>query len=260
MTGSGNSAHGHGDGYAWGESFLSRIDPRVKIAAVAVLLTMNLLAVSALTPAVIGGSMLLLMLAGRIPYRRQLVMISFPATFALFIVISQTIFAGNSIAAGIGPFDLHGDGFMHGLFISLRVVAGGLVVVVLGVSTPLNRLSLALRWFRVPETFVEVVQMTYRYLFDIHGEFFRMREAQRSRLGWSNTRAGLGSSRMLGGALFLRVYERGLRSTEAMRCRGAGSPAAGTLPRPGKLDLLAAIAAAALVAGLMAISLAGVAA
>jgi len=245
------------DGYAWSGSFLSRIDPRVKIAAVAGLLVVNLVGASFLVSAVIALTMALLMVVGRIPYRRQLLMIAFPSTFALFAVASQTLFKGSDVFASLGPFDLHRDGLLVGLYLSLRIIAGGLIVVVLGVTTPLNRLCLALRWFRAPATFVEVVQLTYRYLFDIHAEFSRMREAQRSRLGWHSARAGLSSSRMLGGSLFLRVYERGLRSSEAMRCRGAGPVVNGTLSAPGRLDLAAGCAAASLLGLLAVISLGG---
>lgn len=245
-----------GEGYAWGGGYLSSIDPRVKIAGFTALLVINLLGATWMVPAVIILAMLLLMVAGGIPYRRQLMMIAFPSSFALFAVASQTVFRGTEVFAALGPFDLHMDGLLHGLFLSIRVVAGGLVVVVLGVTTPLNRLCLALRWLRVPATFVEVVQLTYRYLFDISAEYARMREAQRSRLGWSSARTSLASSRMLGGTLFLRVYDRGLRSSEAMRCRGAGPVVAGELARPGRRDLAAGAALAALILILVVILLA----
>ncbi|MHB8922899.1 MAG: energy-coupling factor transporter transmembrane component T family protein [Thermoleophilia bacterium] len=222
MTGASHSD----DRYAWGDSFLSRIDPRVKIAGVAGLLLVNLVGDSWMVSGLIALAMALLMFVGRIPYRRQLMMIAFPASFALFAIVSQTVFRGGEVFASLGPFDLHREGLLHGLFLSLRIVAGGL----------------ALRWFRAPATFVEVMQLTYRYLFDIHAEFSRMREAQRSRLGWSTARAGLASSRMLGGSLFLRVYERGLRSSEAMRCRGAGPVVNGVLSAPGRLDVVAGLA------------------
>lgn len=236
----------HGDSLAWSGGFLTRIDPRVKMVGVAGLLTANLLAGTAAATGLIAAAMLALMLAGRIPYQRQLIMIAFPATFALFAVASQTVFEGSQTVASLGPVDLHQDGFFYGLFIASRIVAGGLVVVVLGATTPLNRLCQGLRWFKVPATFVEVIQMAYRYLFDIHSEFTRMMAAQRSRLGWSSTRNGLASSRMLGGALFFRVYDRGLRSAEAMRCRGAGPLTSGTLPPLKSLDLWALLGVALL--------------
>lgn len=249
------STHNRGDSFAWQDNFLCRIDPRVKVASVAALLVVNLISPTFLVPLVVSLVMGLLMLAGRVPYRRQLLMIAFPAAFALFAVASQTVFEGDETFASLGPLDLHQDGLIHGLFLSFRVVSGGLVIVVLGVSTPLNRLCMALKWLRVPATFLEVVQLTYRYLHDIHAELDRMREAQRARLGWSSARAGLASSRMLGGSLFLRVYERGLRSAEAMRCRGSGPVVSGTLGRPGRLDLWAGLAASALVAILVILSI-----
>lgn len=194
--------------------------------------------------------MALLMIVGRIPYRRQLMMIAFPTSFALFAIISQTVFIGGDVFATLGPFDLHLQGLSHGLYLSLRIVAGGLVVVVLGVTTPINRLCQALRWFRAPATFIEIMQLTYRYLFDIHAEYSRMREAQQVRLGWSSSRTGLASGRLLGGSLFLRVYDRGLRSSEAMRCRGSGSVVNGELPRPGRIDVIAGILAAVFISAM----------
>lgn len=249
------SSASHESSYAWEDRFLTRIDPRVKIAGAAGLLIVNLAGASYLVSGAIALTMALLMFAGRIPYRRQLLMVAIPLTFALFAIVSQTLFMGEETFAQLGPFDLHRDGLAHGLYLSLRIVAGGLVVVVLGVTTPLNRLCLALRWFRVPATFVEVMQLTYRYLFDIHAEFSRMRSAQRTRLGWSSSRAGLASSRMLGASLFLRVYERGLRSSEAMRCRGAGPVVSGALPRPERLDLLAALGSLSFIVALIVLSL-----
>lgn len=248
------ASHSYGDSIAWGGSPLARIDARVKIAGAASLLTVNLTGRSWEVPALIALSMVLVMVAGSIPYRRQLVAVAFPASFALFAVASQTVFTGDSVFASVGPVDLHGDGLLHGLYLSLRIVAGGLVVVILGVSTPINRLCQALRWFRVPATFVEIMQIVYRYLFDTYGELARMRQAQRARLGWSSTRKGLASSRMLGGALFMRVYERGIRSSEAMRCRGAGPLDGGPMPAPGRLDAVAALSVAALVTFLVCLS------
>lgn len=248
----------NGDSYAWGGNFLSRIDPRVKIACVAGLLLVNLLGASFIVSGAIALAMALLMIAGRIPYRRQLLMIAFPTTFALFAIISQTVFKGGEVFATLGPFDLHLQGFFHGLYLSLRIIAGGLIVVVLGVTTPINRLCQALRWFRAPATFIEIMQLTYRYLFDIHAEFSRMRDAQQTRLGWVSARTGLASSRLLGGTLFLRVYDRGLRSSEAMRCRGSGPVVNGALPRPGRMDILAGLGAAAFISilGLLAMGVA----
>lgn len=255
MTG---ASHGHGDDFAWGDSMLSRLDPRVKIAGVAGLLAVNLTSRSVIVCGAIGVLVFALMVAGRLPYRRQLLMIAFPASLAVFAVFSQALFSGEAALLSLGPFTFHTDGFYHGLFIALRIVTGGLVVVLLGATTPLNRLCLALRWYRVPDTFVELVQMTYRYLYDTYAEFFRMRQAQRARLGWSSARTGLASSRMLGGALFMRVFERGIRSAEAMRCRGAGPVVSGVMPALRREDLAVAAVLCLVLAVLAFLSLSGV--
>jgi cobalt/nickel transport system permease protein len=248
----------HSDKFAWGDSFLSRIDPRIKIAGTAGLLVVNLISRTALVCGVIALLILGLMVAGRLPYRRQLLFIAFPASFALFAVLSQTIFYGETIFFSLGPIDFHTEGLTHGLFIALRIVAGGLVIVLLGATTPINRLCQALRWYRVPATFVELVQMTYRYLHETYAEFARMRQAQRARLGWSSARAGLASSRMLGGALFMRVFDRGARSAEAMRCRGAGPLVNEAMPSLRRQDFLAAAGIMIVIVSLVYLSLAEV--
>lgn len=255
MTGGG---HGRGDSYAWSGSFLTRLDPRVKLAGVIGLLAVNLGTGSFLVCFLIAAFVVALMIAGRLPYRRQLMFIAFPASMAVFAIASQTIFNGEEVFFSFGPVDLHSDGLYHGLFIAARILAGGLVVVLLGATTPLNRFCLALRWCHVPDTFVELVQMTYRYLHDTFDEFGRMRQAQRARLGWSSARRGLVSSRMLGGALFMRVLDRGTRSAEAMRCRGAGPLVSGVLPPPRRADLAAALVGVLVLAGLAGLSYTGV--
>ena len=203
------ASHSYGE-IAWDGGLLSRIDARVKIAGAALLLVLNLVAGSMAVSLLIAAAMMAVMSLGRIPYRRQLISVSFPASFALFAVLSQTVFYGGTVFASVGPVDLHREGLMYGLYIATRILGGALVVVVLGVTTPINRFCLALRWFRVPVIFVEILQLAYRYLLDLYGELFRMRDAQRVRLGWTSPRRGLASSRMLAGALFLRVYDRGL--------------------------------------------------
>ena len=85
--------------------------------------------------------------------------------------------------------------------------------------------------------------------------YSRMREAQQVRLGWASARTGLASGRLLGGSLFLRVYDRGLRSSEAMRCRGSGTVVTGVLPRPCRSDIVAGLGAASfiIILGLLAL-------
>ncbi len=233
------ASHSYGE-IAWDGGLLSRIDARVKIAGAALLLVLNLVAGSMAVSLLIAAAMMAVMSLGRIPYRRQLISVSFPASFALFAVLSQTVFYGGTVFASVGPVDLHREGLMYGLYIATRILGGALVVVVLGVTTPINRFCLALRWFRVPVIFVEILQLAYRYLLDLYGELFRMRDAQRVRLGWTSPRRGLASSRMLAGALFLRVYDRGLRTAEAMRSRGSGSLITGSLGRLERRDVAAA--------------------
>jgi len=67
---------------------------------------------------------------------------------------------------------------------------------------------------------VELALIMYRYIFLLLEEGGRIRNAQRSRLGYVAFRNALHSSGILGGMLILRTYDRAERSFAAMRCRG----------------------------------------
>jgi len=106
-------------------------------------------------------------------------------------------------------------------------------------STPTHELLSALRWFRVPALFVDLLQVTLRYLFMLREELARTRRAAASRgfgARWFWQAHVLGS---MAGALFVRTHSRGEAIHRAMVARGyRGTLSAQPLPRPATADLL----------------------
>ena len=114
-------------------------------------------------------------------------------------------------------------------------------------TTPFARLLGALRWMRVPGIFVDLLALTYRYLFVLVDEAMTMRRAAAARgyaPRWLGQAALIGS---LAGSLFVRSYERAERVYGAMLLRGYGSRLPGPLlPAAGARDGLALAAGAAI--------------
>lgn len=203
-------------------SVLRRLDPRWKLAGI--LVAVGVTAALRSLPASLLALTAALLLAGlaRLPLRWYLRRLA-----ALLIVL--LLFAAPL------PFLLHGDDWtweatgmhfsLHGarvaLLLTAKAVALVTFVLVLLVTAPLDATLKAAHSLRVPGLLVQLVLLSYRYLFVLAGELAQLRIALRVR-GFRN-RASRHCYRTIGhvaGTLLVRSYERGERVGQAMRCRG----------------------------------------
>ena len=121
---------------------------------------------------------------------------------------------------GLATVSFTVEGAAAGAEMGLVVLAGVMLMLTLGLTTPLPALLSALRWYRVPALLVEIGMLMYRYLFLFVEEAGRMRQAQRLRgPGMSWSRAMGGFSR-LGANLLIRSFDRSQRVYDAQRLRG----------------------------------------
>lgn len=120
-------------------------------------------------------------------------------------------------------------GSLWGVSVSSLLWAAGIFCRALGVvasvyflafTTPITDLCLALERLHVPRLLVELMELTYRFLFVLSGEAARIRVAQASRLGYVNPRRGLESAGTLAALVFLRAWKRGERVYAALESRG----------------------------------------
>jgi cobalt/nickel transport system permease protein len=201
---------------------LSRLDPRWKLAA----LLLAAAAVAALhtwpaAAAALAGALALAAL-GRLPPRWYLGRLA-----AVAGVLA--LFAGSLPFLLTGPGHVWEWGSVHvsqyGVDAALLLVAKALALVtlmqVLLATAPLDATLKAAHALRVPGLVVQLVLLTYRYLFVVADEFGRLRVALRVR-GYRN-RASRHSYHTVGsvaGTLLVRSSERAERVGQAMRCRG----------------------------------------
>ncbi|MCI0477616.1 MAG: cobalt ECF transporter T component CbiQ, partial [Anaerolineales bacterium] len=218
------------DRYHETESFLHRLDPRVKTLA-----TMLFIVSNALLPdgawIAFGGAWAFLLFSNMfsnlgVLYTLKRSLIALP-----FALIAVTVL-----------FSIPGDPIYHLPFTSLAVTDAGLLrfvsilirswlsvqMAILLVSvTRFPDLIHALEHLRVPAVLTAIIAFLYRYLFVLADEVYRLIRAREARSAALPGHASGGSLRWrariaghMAGQLFLRSYERSDRIYNAMIARG----------------------------------------
>jgi cobalt/nickel transport system permease protein len=203
------------------DSPLRRLDARWKLAGVvpavvAVLFLQTLPAAGLALAGAIGLAGL-----GRLPRRWCLGRLRAAALLvAPFLLLLPLVHADSGPAWFVGSVRLSVEGVRLACLIFLKTLTLVLLLLVALTTTPFTDALKAAQALHVPGPLVQVVALTYRYVFVLNAELGRLRVALRAR-GYRN-RLGLHSYRTAGhvaGTLLVRGYEQGERVGHAMRCR-----------------------------------------
>ena len=157
----------------------------------------------------------------RIPARLFLLFFILPAWSTLVVVVGFTAGFGTIPFFSLGPITFYQEGFNLGLAAAARVICDMSWIAAVFLTTPFNALLKALKWFRVPDVFLESVAMGYRYMSLVMNEFNKMKNSARTRGGFQNYRQALQSTARILAQVVLRAYDRAMRIQEAMISRGA---------------------------------------
>jgi cobalt/nickel transport system permease protein len=188
------------------DSPLSRLDPRWKLAAIALAAVAAAVVHTPAAAAVALAGACVLAVLGRLPLRWWAARLS-PAV--LFVALFTL------------PLAVSGRGVETAVVLVCKAAALVTLALVLLATAPLDATLKAAHALHVPGLFVQLTLLSYRYLFLLADELGRLRIALRLR-GYRN-RANLHSYRTVGavtGALLVRGWERAERVGQAMRCRG----------------------------------------
>jgi cobalt/nickel transport system permease protein len=185
-------------------AFLQRVDPRAKLGMFLAFLLAASLTSSYLVLVVLYAIVLGAAIASRIPtnFFVKRVWLGIPL-FAGIVVIPAIFFVAGPrlFDVAIGPIHIAPSipGLLGAILLVLRVGVSVSLAVLLVVTTPWADLLKSLRAIRVPQIFVLILSMTYRYIFlflhTVNGIFL----ARRSRLV-ARTR-GAEQRRWIGGTL-----------------------------------------------------------
>lgn len=120
-----------------------------------------------------------------------------------------------------GPIKLYQEGVAMGLNAGLRVATDVSWAGLLVFTTPFIEVLAALRWYRVPQIFIETLSYIYRYVFLLYDEFQAMKAAAQTRGGFAKASSSTTTSGLIAAQIFLRSYDRAERIWYAMRARGS---------------------------------------
>ncbi|MHB1425719.1 MAG: cobalt ECF transporter T component CbiQ [Gemmataceae bacterium] len=203
-------------------SVLSRLDPRWKLAGLlicaAVAATLHTLHVAA---AALSAALLLALLA-HLPPRWFLQRLGSAALFfALFAVPLPWLLSGEGPSWTCGPFRWSRHGIEAALLLTAKAITLVTLLLTAQATAPLETTLKAAHALRIPGLFVQLVLLTYRYVFLLADELRRVRIALRVR-GYRNRfrRHSYRTAGHVAGTLLVRGYERAERVGQAMRCRG----------------------------------------
>jgi cobalt/nickel transport system permease protein len=212
------------DIFACRDNALTRVDPRVKLLAAAALILAVVFSTKVFLPLTVAVIGLSAMLALSIPLRLVLVRLAGPMGIVLVIVVLQSFLTPGGFIFQIGFFghQLHAtyEGICRGFLLGSKVIGAVSVVLLLSFVTPAYKIFHSLRWSRIPEAWVEMALLVYRYTFALLDHAADIAAAQRTRLGYSTLPRSLASMGVLAGAVVTRSLDQALRTYEAMVLRG----------------------------------------
>jgi cobalt/nickel transport system permease protein len=207
--------------FAHGNSFIHQLDPRIRLVSACVYSIVVALSgkFHVLTAAVLI-SFLWVMLA-RLPVREIFKRIMVLNGFNAFLWIVLPLTFQGPHARALGPVTIYDAGIIMAAQITLKSNAILLIILALVTTMNLSVLGHALCWLHVPDKIVQLLLMTYRYVFLIEQEYQRLIRAARFRGFRPGTNLHTYKTyAAIVGMLLVRAAVRADRIYKAMLCRG----------------------------------------
>ena len=207
------------DSLAYRDSWVHRIDPRIKLLTTLIFIvtvaSFDKYAISGLLPFFIFP--LALLLGGRLPARPLLHRLLLVAPFAVLVGIFNPLFDQAPLLQ-IGAWSISG-GWVSFVSILLRftLTVGAALILIATCSFP--GICMALEKLGAPRVFTVQLLLLYRYLFVLIEEALRLVRARALR-SFHGRGLGIKVFGQLVGQLLLRTLDRAGRIHLAMLCRG----------------------------------------
>ena len=207
--------------FAMGASPLHRLDPRFKIVAATflTLIVAILTRFSALWVAlIVSVGLVFIARLNLIELGKRLLLIN---TFVLFLWLVLPLTVPGKALWQMGPLVLTREGLILAARLTIKSNAIVLAFIALVATQPIATVGQALGSLRVPNKLVQLLLLTYRYVFVIEQEYRRLSRAaiMRGFLPKTNLHTYKTYAYMVG-ILFVRAGLRAERVHQAMRCRG----------------------------------------
>ncbi|HUU74468.1 MAG TPA: cobalt ECF transporter T component CbiQ [Methanoregulaceae archaeon] len=204
---------------------LRKADTRLKLVLGAGAILICVFSPSPLTPFLIAGSMICITLGlARIPARVYIGLLAIPVTFTALSIAVILFLTGGGEA--IWTLEIAGHSFTMttgsanlALLLFSRTLGGMCALFFISLTTPMIEIFSVMKDLRLPDEFIDLSMLIYRYIFVLIGESIAIHNAQVMRNGYSTFKRSIHAFGMLGGMLFIKAWERGEEMLVAMDAR-----------------------------------------
>lgn len=212
------------DSFAHRKNYLTEVDTRTKMLFTALAIIIIVLSRNFYVPLLALFLSLGLLLSVGITSKIILLRLANPLGIAGAILLMQVFFYGMTPIVKLNIWGFHIVGYKEGLwcgFLIMEKILGSVsLVIFLSMTTSVNKLLNTARWFKVPNAWVEIAMLSYRYIFVLLEDAHTVRDAQKVRLGYSSLARSLKSLGELMGLTVIRAYDRSVVVYETMMLRG----------------------------------------
>jgi cobalt/nickel transport system permease protein len=212
------------DIFARRDNALTRVDPRTKLVVAITVICAVILSDQPYLPVCVGGACMATLIVLRIPIKLICIRLLAPMGIVFVLVVLKTFMTKGTAILTLSilghEFAATAEGLRIGILLGSRVFGAVNVVLLLSSVSPAHEIFHALRWFRVPQAWVEVALLVYRYIFVLLEQTSDLIVAQRVRLGYSSLSRSLSSVSVLAETVVGRSMDQAMRTYEAMTLRG----------------------------------------
>ncbi|MDR4926726.1 cobalt ECF transporter T component CbiQ [Peribacillus simplex] len=190
-------------------------------------LTVRDMTVSLITFTVMSA---LIIFAAKIPFSYYLKLLLLPGFFILSGTITILFSFTSKLTSisniwwswNVGNWQIFISDDSVGTVINLITVVFGSIscLYFLTLTTPITVILSVMRKLKVPSLLVDLIELTYRFIFIFLDTALAIHQSQASRLGYGSLRKGIRSLGLLISSLFLGVLQRSGHLTMAMNARG----------------------------------------
>lgn len=144
--------------------------------------------------------------------------------FALMLGLIQVFTIGKEVIYSIKftfiTINLYKEGFDRGMISFLKISGSMGAVMMLIRSIKMGEFIEALKWFRLPAAFIEVLTFAVKFIYIFKDETDSVIKAQRARLGYKGLYKSIVSMSSVAGIVLTRAYDRSKILSKSMKCRG----------------------------------------
>jgi cobalt/nickel transport system permease protein len=206
--------HAFLDEYSKIDSFLGRLDPRIKVLSfLALIICIVFTKPTAFKDFAFYGILLSILIGiSKIPLQYLLKRFLMVTPFIMMTVLFIPFLKGEEVMRVIlwesCTLIITREGLVMLWNIVIKSYFSLIAMTLLTASTAFPKLLKALESLRFPHLFIMILSFMYRYIFVIQDEFMKMKQAKESRSVGGSRRLQLKALTNMIGVLFIRSYER----------------------------------------------------